>query len=155
MGQALQCSKYCGVSMKPRKNPKGKGNKKSKRVTPSWKTKSKHPRKQRRLLYKAPLHRRQKLMSAPLSEELQDRYGVKSMPVRTKDKVLILRGDFAYTEGEVTEVDLKRMRIYIDGVTIEKTDGTERFYPVHPSNVQITDLNLKDDRRSRIIERKV
>ncbi len=75
--------------------------------------------------------------------------------MKAKDKVLILRGDFAYTEGEVTKVDLKKMRLYINGVTIEKTDGTERFYPVHPSNVVITDLNLKDDRRSRIIERRV
>jgi large subunit ribosomal protein L24 len=119
------------------------------------KTKSKHPRKQRKLLYTAPLHRRQKMMTAPLSEELQDKHGVTKLPVKVKDKVLILRGDFAYTKGEVTEIDLKRMRLFIDGVTIEKTDGTERFYPVHPSNVMITDLNLKDDRRARIIERKV
>ena len=95
------------------------------------------------------------MMAAHLSEDLQDKYGITTLPVKVKDKVLILRGDFAYTKGEVTEVDLKRMRLYIDGVTIEKTDGTERFYPVHPSNVVITDLNLKDDRRSRIIERKV
>jgi large subunit ribosomal protein L24 len=94
-------------------------------------------------------------MAAPLSEDLQDRYGIKRMPVKVKDKVLILRGDFAYSEGEVTEVDLKRMRIFVNGVTVEKTDGTEQFYPVHPSNVVITDLNLKDERRSRIIERKV
>ncbi|KYK31858.1 MAG: 50S ribosomal protein L24 [Theionarchaea archaeon] len=124
-------------------------------ITPKWKTKSKHPRKQRKLLYTAPLHRRRKMMVAPLSEELQDRYGIKRMPVRVKDKVVILRGDFAFVEGEVTEVDSKRIRIYIDGVTVEKADGTERFYPVHPSNVQITNLNLKDDRRSRMIERKV
>ena len=127
----------------------------TKRVKPKWKTKSKHPRKQRKLLYTAPLHRRQKKMAAPLSEDLQDRYGIKRMPVKVKDKVLILRGDFAFSEGEVTEVDLKRMRIFVNGVTVEKTDGTEQFYPVHPSNVVITDLNLKDDRRSRIIERKV
>ncbi len=94
-------------------------------------------------------------MTARLSEDLQDRYGITRIPVRAKDKVLVLRGDFAYVEGEVVEVDLKRMRIHIDGVTVEKTDGTERYYPVHPSNVIITDLNLKDERRSRIIERKV
>jgi len=144
MGQAFQCSKYRGVIMK-----------KKGLITPKWKTKSKHPRKQRKLLYTAPLHRRRKMMVAPLSEELQDRYGIKRMPVRVKDKVVILRGDFAFVEGEVTEVDSKRIRIYIDGVTVEKADGTERFYPVHPSNVQITNLNLKDDRRSRMIERKV
>jgi large subunit ribosomal protein L24 len=120
-----------------------------------WKTTSKHPRKQRKILYQAPLHRRQKLMTAPLSEDLRDQYGIRRMPVRTKDKVLILRGDFAWSEGEVTEVDLKRSRLYVDGVTIEKTDGTERFYPIHPSNVVITSLNLKDDRRNEIIDRKV
>lgn len=146
MGQALQCSKDCGVTMK--KKPPNM-------LKPKYRTKSKHPRKQRKVLYTAPLHRRQKMMTAPLSDDLQDKYGISRMPVRTKDKVLILRGDFAYTEGEVSEVDLKRMRIFINGVTVEKTDGTERFYPVHPSNVVITDLNLKDDRRSRIIERKV
>lgn len=118
-------------------------------------TKSKQPRKQRKFLYTASLHRRNRMMTAPLSKELQEKYGIKRMPVKTKDKVLILRGDFAYTEGEVTEVDTKRIRLYINNVTVEKTDGTERFYPVHPSNVVITDLNLKDDRRAKIIERKV
>jgi large subunit ribosomal protein L24 len=126
-----------------------------KNVKPKWKTKSKHPRKQRKSLYTAPLHRRRRAMTAPVSEDLQDRYGLQKIPVKIKDKVLILRGDFAYTEGEVVEIDTKRMRLHIDGVTVEKADGTERYYPVHPSNVVITDLNLKDDRRSRIIERKV
>jgi large subunit ribosomal protein L24 len=122
---------------------------------PSYRTKSKHPRRQRKVLYTAPVHRKRRVMTAPLSEDLQNRYGVKRLPVKTKDKVRVARGDFAYTEGEVVEVDLKRMRIHIDGVTVEKADGTERYYAVHPSKVVITDLNLKDDRRSRIIERRV
>jgi large subunit ribosomal protein L24 len=122
---------------------------------PMYRTKSKHPRRQRKVLYTAPQHRKQRMMTAPLSEDLQNRYGVKRLPVKTKDKVRVARGDFAYTEGDVVEVDLKRMRIHIDGVTVEKADGTERYYPVHPSKVVITDLNLKDDRRSKIIERKV
>lgn len=141
MGQTLQYSKYCGVTMN--------------NIKPKWKTTSKHPRKQRKVLYTSPLHQKHKFMTARLSNDLQDRYGIKRMPVKAKDKVLVLRGDFAYVEGEVVEVDLKRMRIHIDGVTVEKTDGTERYYPVHPSNVEITDLNLKDERRSRIIDRKV
>ncbi|MBU7023903.1 MAG: 50S ribosomal protein L24 [Theionarchaea archaeon] len=120
-----------------------------------YRTKSKHPRRQRKVLYTAPAHRKQRMMTAPLSEDLQNRYGVKRLPVKTKDKVRVTRGDFVYTEGEVVEVDLKRTRIHIDGVTVEKADGTERYYPVHPSKVEITDLNLKDERRSRIIERKV
>lgn len=142
MGPIIQRGKYCGVNMSNKNNV-------------SWKTTSKHPGKQRKALFTAPLHHRRKALTAPVSEDLQDRYGIKRIPVRTKDKVLILRGDFAYVEGEVANVDLKQMRLHIDGVTVEKADGSEQFYPVHASNVIITDLNMKDENRSIIIERKV
>jgi len=117
-------------------------------------TASRQPRKQRRAYYNAPLHKRQKLMSAPLSRELREKYGVRNLPVRKGDKVRILRGDFRGHEGEVVEVDLKSYRIYIDGVTIKKADGTPVFRPIHPSNVLIVSLKLDDEWRKRIIERR-
>ncbi|MEM4738276.1 MAG: 50S ribosomal protein L24, partial [Acidilobaceae archaeon] len=60
---------------------------------------SSQPRKQRLALFTAPLHTRQKLMSAPLSPELREKYGVKNLPVRKGDKVRIMRGDFKGHEG--------------------------------------------------------
>ncbi|MFQ6087428.1 MAG: 50S ribosomal protein L24 [Candidatus Methanofastidiosia archaeon] len=117
--------------------------------------KSKQRRKQRKSLFKAPLHKRQKMVSAPLSKDLREKYGVRSMPLRVKDKVRIMRGDFRFHEGEVQRVDLKKLRIFVDGATLEKTDGTEVFYPIHPSNVIITELDLKDEERAAVIERKV
>jgi len=116
-------------------------------------TKSKQPRKQRKAYYNAPLHARQKLVTAPLSKELQEKYGVKRLPVRKGDKVRILRGDFRGKEGEVARVDLKRLVIYVDGVTITKADGTPVFRPIHPSNVVIVSLKL-DDSRKALIERR-
>jgi large subunit ribosomal protein L24 len=117
-------------------------------------TASKQPRKQRRAYYNAPLHKRQKLVSAPLSPELRERYGVKTLPVRKGDKVRIMRGDFKGHEDKVVKVDLKRVALYIDGVVIKKADGTQVFRPIHPSNVMIIDLNLDDDWRRKIIERR-
>ncbi|BAN89735.1 50S ribosomal protein L24 [Aeropyrum camini] len=117
-------------------------------------TKSRQPRKQRRALYRAPLHARQKLVSATLSPELREKYGVRSLPVRKGDKVRILRGDFKGHEGKVVKVDLRRLRIYIDGVTVTKADGTPVFRPIHPSNVMIIELDLSDEYRKRIIERR-
>ncbi len=117
-------------------------------------TTSKQPRKQRRAYYKAPLHKRQKLVSAPLSRELREKYGVRTLPVRKGDKVRIMRGDFKGHEDKVVEVDLKRLALLIDGVTIEKADGTRVFRPIHPSNVMIIELNLEDDWRKKIIERR-
>ncbi|MCE4612783.1 MAG: 50S ribosomal protein L24 [Desulfurococcales archaeon] len=115
---------------------------------------SRQPRKQRKAYYNAPLHVRQKLVSAPLSRELREKYGVKTLPVRKGDKVRVLRGDFKGHEGRVVRVDLKRVRVYIDGVTIKKADGTPVFRPIHPSNLLIVELDLKDEWRRKLVERR-
>jgi large subunit ribosomal protein L24 len=117
-------------------------------------TESRQPRKQRLALLQAPLHVRQKLMTAPLSEELREKYGVKRLPVRKGDKVRIVRGDFKGHEGTVVKADLRRLRIYVDGVTVKRQDGTPRFVPIHPSKVVIVALDLKDKWRRAIIERR-
>lgn len=117
-------------------------------------TKSRQPRKQRKALYNAPLHLRRKLMTAPLSKELRDKYGIKRIPVRKGDEVRIVRGSYSGMTGKVNRVDLGKMRIYIDGVTREKADGTPVFVPIHPSKVEIIKLDLSDPKRKEVIERR-
>lgn len=117
-------------------------------------TRSRQPRKQRRAFFNAPLHARQKLMSAPLSPELREKYGVRSLPVRVGDKVRIMRGDFKGHEGKVVKVDLNKLRIYVDGVVIKKASGDTVFRPIHPSKVMIVELNLEDEWRKKLIERR-
>jgi len=48
----------------------------------------------------------------------------------------------------VDEVDVGRCTLTVHGVTLTKADNTEVPRPVHPSNVRITKLNLKDPRRA-------
>lgn len=112
------------------------------------------PSKQRKMLFQAPLHKRYKLFSAPLSDELIKSHGVDSLPVRTGDSVRILRGDRKGLEGKVIGVDRKNYRIFVEGVTREKVDGTAIQIPIHPSKVIITSLNLDDKWRREIIKRK-
>ena len=116
-------------------------------------TRSKQPRKQRKALFNAPLHVRHKLLTARLSEELQRQYGIKRLPVRKGDTVLILRGDFKGVRGKVVKVDLKRVRIYVEGATIKKPSGETVYYPIHPSKVMIVELDLSDKKRLEVIER--
>jgi len=116
--------------------------------------KTKDPSKQRKLLIEAPYHIRGKVMSACLSQDLRKSYGFRSLPIRVGDTVRILRGDYKGYEGRVTRVDRKKYRIYIDGVSREKADGTTVFVPIHHSKVEIIRLNLEDDWRKRILERK-
>jgi len=112
------------------------------------------PRKQRKAYFTAPLHIRHKFLTAPLSEELRREYNIRSLPVRRGDTVLILRGDFKGHEGRVVKVDLKKVRIHVEGVTRRRSDGTQVFIPIHPSKVMITKLDLSDERRREVIERK-
>ncbi|RLI05075.1 50S ribosomal protein L24 [Candidatus Bathyarchaeota archaeon] len=115
---------------------------------------SSKPSKQRKFLFNAPLHKRHKLVSAPLSVELRVKYGRRSFPVRKGDVVQIVRGDYAGTEGKVRRVDLKNYRITVEGVTREKADGTTVFVPIHPSKVVIKKLNLDDKWRSQRLTQK-
>jgi len=117
---------------------------------------TKNPGKQRKMLNNAPAHIRHKLMAAPLSSELTASKGAKTLPVRKGDTVRIMRGDNKGFEGKVSRVDLKAYRIYLEGLTREKVDGTNIFIAVHPSKVQIRNLNLDDKyRKETILGRKV
>jgi large subunit ribosomal protein L24 len=115
---------------------------------------SSKPSVQRKALYNMPLHLRHKLFNAKLSKELAEKYGVKRLPVRVGDVVRIMRGDFAGHEGKVVNVDLKRVRIFVEGAQIKRSDGTPVYYPIHPSKVMIVKLDLSDKYRLKIIERR-
>ncbi|MGQ9624545.1 MAG: 50S ribosomal protein L24 [Candidatus Bathycorpusculaceae bacterium] len=112
------------------------------------------PSKQRKMLYQAPDHIRHKFFAAPLSPELKASYGLNSIPVRSGDTVRIMRGDHKGFEGKITRVDRKKFRIYVEGLTREKVDGTTIFVPLHPSKVMITRLNLDDKWRKEVLEKK-
>jgi len=112
------------------------------------------PTKQRKRLYQAPLNERYKRFSAPLSSKLKESHSTSSVPVRNGDTVMIMRGDRKGSEGKVTQIDRKKYRIFVEGTTREKVDGTTTLIPIHPSKVMITRLNLDDKWRKKILERK-
>ncbi|MDR3223053.1 MAG: 50S ribosomal protein L24 [Methanobrevibacter sp.] len=116
---------------------------------------SKQPRKQRKALYNAPLHIRRKRMGVNLSKELQEDYGRRSLPIKSGDKIQVIRGDFKDSEGKVERIDYKNYRVFIDSLTTAKTDGTNVLSSIHPSNLMIIDADMEDDFRTKIIDRKL
>jgi large subunit ribosomal protein L24 len=116
--------------------------------------KSTKPRTQRKRMYTAPLHRRRKMISAALTPDLKAKYGIRSMPIRKGDEVVVITGSFSGLEGKVEKVDTKNYVLHVENATVEKADGTTVFYPIHPSNVMIGKLKLDDKRRKEIIKRK-
>ena len=119
------------------------------------KQKTKSPSKNRKRLFQAPYHRKNRLFSAKLIDDLRAEHSVRRMPIRKGDHVMVIRGEFREVEGKVNKVDRKNVRIYIEGVQIEKTGGASYDYAIKPSDVIITKLSKKKDNyRNKIFERK-
>ena len=108
----------------------------------------------RRNMYNSPNHKKRKYISAPLSPNLRVEYGTRSMPVRVNDTVSITKGDRKLAEGRVLRVNMKDLKIYIEGVTRTRQDGSTVQIPIRAENVMITRLNLDDEWRREILERK-
>ena len=119
----------------------------------TWK-RSKQPRKQRKYRAKAPLHVKRNFMSCHLSKELKKKYGKRAVGIRKGDKVKIMRGQFKRKTGKVERTSLKDSRVYITGIEVIKKDGTKTLFPIHPSNLVITDLYLEDKKRVKAMGRK-
>ncbi|MBU0962702.1 MAG: 50S ribosomal protein L24 [Nanoarchaeota archaeon] len=124
-----------------------------KRFSKSW-IKSTQKRKQRKYRRNAPLHIVGKFMSVHLSKELRKKYGKRSIRVRKGDSVKITRGQFRKKTGKVVDVSLTRRKVYIEGIQQIKKDGTKSFYPLEPSNLMITSLELGDKIRKEKLEKK-
>lgn len=118
-----------------------------KTFSPRWKA-SKQPRKQRKFRAQAPLHIKGRFLHAHLSKELQKKYNVRSVRVVKGDKVKICRGQAAGKKGEVERVEIKRERIFVQGLERPKRDGSKAFIPIHPSNIIIEEMNTKNKNRS-------
>lgn len=112
------------------------------------------PSTARRNMYNAPNHKRRKFISAPLSPSLRAEHGTRSMSVIVDDTVSITKGDRKLSEGRVLRVNVADKKIYIEGVTRTRMDGSTVQIPVRAENVMITRLNLNDQRRREILERK-
>ena len=121
--------------------------------SPAW-LQSKQPRKQRKYRYNAPLHLRQKMLSAHLDKALRREHKRRSMRIAAGDEVVVVRGEHRKRRGKVSEVDLKKLKIYIDGVTRKKISGQESKIAIDPSNVVITKLDMDDKKRLKAVRRK-
>jgi large subunit ribosomal protein L26e len=92
-------------------------------------------------------------MSAPLSKELREKHGVRSIPIRKDDEIKITRGSLKGREGKVTSVYRLKYVIHVERVTREKVNGQSVSVGIAPSKVIITKLKLDKDREA-ILERK-
>ena len=107
-------------------------------------------RKQRLRHFAAPSSVRRKIMSCPLSKELREKHGVRSLPIRKNDEVRITKGKAKKKTGKVVQVYRKRWCIYVDKIQRDKQNGQSVFLPLKPSYCVIEKLHLNKDRKTTI-----
>ncbi|XP_045189632.1 60S ribosomal protein L26-like isoform X1 [Mercenaria mercenaria] len=111
-------------------------------------------RKNRKRHFNAPSHVRRKLMSAPLSKELKQKYSVRSIPIRKDDEVQVVRGHYKGQQvGKIVSCYRKKFVVYIERIQREKANGASVNVGIHPSKVVIVKLKMDKDRK-KILERK-
>eukprot|EP00815_Leptocylindrus_aporus_P012185 CAMPEP_0116062360 /NCGR_PEP_ID=MMETSP0322-20121206/7704_1 /TAXON_ID=163516 /ORGANISM="Leptocylindrus danicus var. apora, Strain B651" /LENGTH=141 /DNA_ID=CAMNT_0003547635 /DNA_START=146 /DNA_END=571 /DNA_ORIENTATION=- len=111
-------------------------------------------RKNRKAHFASHSTQRRKLMSANLSKELQARHeGVRSMPIRKDDEVVITRGMYKAREGKVTAVYRKKFVVHIERIHREKANGATVPVGIPASSLCITKLKMDKDRKD-LLERK-
>ncbi|KAL5118278.1 60S ribosomal protein L26A [Pleosporales sp. CAS-2024a] len=110
-------------------------------------------RKSRKAHFSAPNSVRRVIMSAPLSKELREKHGVRSIPLRKDDEIQVVRGSNKGREGKITSVYRLKYCIHVNGIVREKSNGQSVPVPLAPSKVVVTKLKLDKD-REQILERK-
>ena len=93
-------------------------------------------------------------MGCHVSAELKNKYGIRSIPIRKGDEVKIVRGFYKSKAGKVTNVSRKSRVIFVEKVTREKHNGRTTAIAFHPSNCVVTKLNLQNQDRKDLVERK-
>ena len=121
---------------------------------------SKQPRKQRLAHYTAPYHRRHREMSAPIDRGLRERQlsrgfmYPRAIPVRKGDRVMIVRGEGKTgSASKIAKIDRKARKVYVEGFTYFKSDGTELQRPIDASNLVIINPDWSDVRRRKLLNR--
>lgn len=112
----------------------------------SWKS-STNPSKQRKYRRNAPQHVKDNLVSANLSHELRNELETRSLQLNLGDRVEVTRGDFKGSSGIISNIDRQRQKVYINGLEVERQDGSTSQVPFKPSNLQIQALNLENIER--------
>ncbi|OIO66309.1 50S ribosomal protein L24 [Candidatus Woesearchaeota archaeon CG_4_10_14_0_2_um_filter_57_5] len=105
----------------------------------AW-TASSKPKKQRLYVRRAPLHRQSKLVSCSLAKDLRAKHGRRTIPIRTGDKVRIMRGSHKGKTPVVASVNRAKRRVYLEGIQVTKKEGTKVNIPFAISNLQIIDV---------------
>ena len=112
----------------------------------NWKN-SEQPQKQRKYTRNAPKHIQDQLIKTRLNKDIRNELETKTIPIKRGDRAQVMTGDYKGKEGIVSEIDRDKQKVYLNEITTERVDGTQKMVPIDNSNLQIEALNIEDMQR--------
>ena len=125
-----------------------------KKFSNHWKGSS-QPRKQRKYVAQADIATKHSFMSAHLSKDLRTKYNRRAFTLKKGDTVKVMRGEFTGKTGKIASIDLTHLKLTIEGIQVQKKDGTKINAIFTPSNLMITELNMEDKKREESIKKQI
>ncbi len=95
------------------------------------------------------LHKRKNRMHSHLSKELRSRLKSKKRAVslRKGDTVKVMRGPHKGKEAKVSDVNVVRRKVFLEGITVKNARGRELPVPLEASNLLLTALESTPERK--------
>lgn len=111
-------------------------------------------RKNRKAHFTADMAERRIRMSSTLSKPLRAKYGFRSFPIRTNDKVTVIAGKFKNKSGTVVQVRRRDYKVYVDCCEALKRNGKKMYVGIDASNLRIDEFYLEEG-RDKLLEKKM
>ena len=85
----------------------------------------------------------------PLSSDLREKYGRRSVRVVEGDTVTVSRGEYRNMAAKVAGVDVGSGTVTLEGLQGEKQRGDKFSVKIHASNLRVTGINGRDKKRMK------
>ena len=104
---------------------------------------------ERKKYYTEKLHKRKNRLHVHLSKDLKGKMKVKTraISVRKGDSVRIMRGPEKGKEVKVSDVNVLRRLVFLEGIVVKNSRGREVPVPIEPSNLLLLSLESTPERK--------
>src|SRR5512143_3777208 len=104
---------------------------------------------ERKLYHTEPLHRRKNRLHAHLSKELRAKLKIRkrAISLRKGDTTKVMRGPHKGKEAKVSDVNVVRRKVYLEGVVAKTARGREVPVALEASNLLLVALESTAERK--------
>lgn len=109
---------------------------------------------ERKRFHTEKIHRKKNRLNVHLSKELRGKVKQKrrALLVRKGDTVKIMRGPEKGKEAKVSDVDVNRRVVFLEGIMVKNARGKEIPIPLQPSNLLLLSLEPTKERKGLFAE---